>query len=332
MLANARVARVRLQPDHRLLVPPARRARSPASSRRSTTPTASGTATCCAPTTPGGRGPTRTSTCRRSCPSTASTACTFPCPTSDSRSRSRCGRTGQRRSPPWSAACAGPRPRARWSGMLIRRPLVTLPHFGADPPARHRAVAAPPSRHPPTAPRTAGGRPMTTYPVARRSNNHFVPRPAEGVWPGPGQPTPHSQARGPGSPRPCSDGRCARCRFASCSQAASASAAADRTSPVMRIVRPAAFFHRLGCNSKIGFGESYMVGRLDGHRAGRPADAVRGPALDAHPAADATDRATLRRSAPAAARSATRSRARGRTSTATTTCPTSCSRRSSTRR
>jgi cyclopropane-fatty-acyl-phospholipid synthase len=28
----------------------------------------------------------------------------------------------------------------------------------------------------------------------------------------------------------------------------------------MRLVRPAAFFHRLGCNSKIGFGESYMVG------------------------------------------------------------------------
>ena len=24
---------------------------------------------------------------------------------------------------------------------------------------------------------------MTTYPVARRSNNHFVPRPAEGVPP-----------------------------------------------------------------------------------------------------------------------------------------------------
>jgi cyclopropane-fatty-acyl-phospholipid synthase len=30
--------------------------------------------------------------------------------------------------------------------------------------------------------------------------------------------------------------------------------------PVMRIVRPAAFFHRLGRNSKIGFGEAYMVG------------------------------------------------------------------------
>lgn len=31
-------------------------------------------------------------------------------------------------------------------------------------------------------------------------------------------------------------------------------------SPVMRIVRPEAFFHRLGAGSKIGFGESYMVG------------------------------------------------------------------------
>ncbi|NMH77938.1 class I SAM-dependent methyltransferase [Pseudonocardia xinjiangensis] len=31
-------------------------------------------------------------------------------------------------------------------------------------------------------------------------------------------------------------------------------------SPVMRVVRPEAFFHRLGTGSKIGFGESYMVG------------------------------------------------------------------------
>ena len=30
--------------------------------------------------------------------------------------------------------------------------------------------------------------------------------------------------------------------------------------PVMRIVRPAAFFHRLGADAKIGFGEAYMVG------------------------------------------------------------------------
>ncbi|GAA3050426.1 SAM-dependent methyltransferase [Actinokineospora globicatena] len=31
-------------------------------------------------------------------------------------------------------------------------------------------------------------------------------------------------------------------------------------SPVMRVLRPSAFFHRLGVDSKIGFGESYMVG------------------------------------------------------------------------
>ncbi len=35
---------------------------------------------------------------------------------------------------------------------------------------------------------------MTTYPIARRSNNHFVPRPAEGVWPGLATP-PHSALR-----------------------------------------------------------------------------------------------------------------------------------------
>src|SRR5688500_6837602 len=30
--------------------------------------------------------------------------------------------------------------------------------------------------------------------------------------------------------------------------------------PVMRIVRPGEFFHRLGADAKIGFGEAYMVG------------------------------------------------------------------------
>jgi cyclopropane-fatty-acyl-phospholipid synthase len=36
--------------------------------------------------------------------------------------------------------------------------------------------------------------------------------------------------------------------------------AGGNRAPVMRVVRPAAFFHRLGRNSKIGFGEAYMVG------------------------------------------------------------------------
>jgi cyclopropane-fatty-acyl-phospholipid synthase len=36
--------------------------------------------------------------------------------------------------------------------------------------------------------------------------------------------------------------------------------AGDGDSPVMRIERPAAFFHRLGVAAKIGFGESYLAG------------------------------------------------------------------------
>ncbi|MGI5129045.1 class I SAM-dependent methyltransferase [Pseudonocardia sp. CA-107938] len=36
--------------------------------------------------------------------------------------------------------------------------------------------------------------------------------------------------------------------------------AGGRGAPVMRIERPAAFFHRLGAGSKIGFGEAYMAG------------------------------------------------------------------------
>src|SRR5262245_44259029 len=34
-------------------------------------------------------------------------------------------------------------------------------------------------------------------------------------------------------------------------------------SPVMRIVRPVTFFHRLGIDAKIGFGEAYLAGDWD---------------------------------------------------------------------
>jgi cyclopropane-fatty-acyl-phospholipid synthase len=36
--------------------------------------------------------------------------------------------------------------------------------------------------------------------------------------------------------------------------------AGDAASPVMRIVRPVTFFHRLGIDAKIGFGEAYLAG------------------------------------------------------------------------
>ena len=99
---------------------------------------------------------------------------------------------------------------------------------------------------------------MTTYPVARRSNNHFVPRPGEGVWPGLATP-----------PQSATRARIAEALFRRAVRTLPVRvvfAGGERIgrggqdSPVMRIMRPAAFFHRLGCNSKIGFGESYMVG------------------------------------------------------------------------
>ena len=99
---------------------------------------------------------------------------------------------------------------------------------------------------------------MTTSPVERRSNNHLVPRPNEGVWPGLAT-APHSLVRA----------RIAESLFRRAVRTLPVRVVfpggerigrGGPDAPVMRIVRPDAFFHRLGCNSKIGFGESYMVG------------------------------------------------------------------------
>jgi cyclopropane-fatty-acyl-phospholipid synthase len=92
----------------------------------------------------------------------------------------------------------------------------------------------------------------------RRSNNHFVPRPNEGLWPGLATP--------PDSPWRA---RIAESLFTRAVRSLPVRVvfpggrrigAGGPSSPVMRIVSPQAFFHRLGANSKIGFGESYMVG------------------------------------------------------------------------
>jgi cyclopropane-fatty-acyl-phospholipid synthase len=94
--------------------------------------------------------------------------------------------------------------------------------------------------------------------VVKRSNNHYVPRPNEGVWPGLATP-PDTPARA----------RIAEALFRRAVRdvpvrvvfpGGERIGAGGPGSPVMRIVRPAAFFHRLGAGSKIGFGESYMVG------------------------------------------------------------------------
>jgi cyclopropane-fatty-acyl-phospholipid synthase len=85
-----------------------------------------------------------------------------------------------------------------------------------------------------------------------------VPRPQEGVWPGLTTP-PHAPFRA----------RVAEALFRRAVRdlpvrvvfpGGARIGAGGSGSPVMRIVRPAAFFHRLGRSGKIGFGEAYMVG------------------------------------------------------------------------
>ncbi|MHA6784407.1 class I SAM-dependent methyltransferase [Pseudonocardia saturnea] len=85
-----------------------------------------------------------------------------------------------------------------------------------------------------------------------------MPRPNEGLWPGLSTPP-----KAPGKARIAEalfrravKGLPVRVVFPGGERIG----AGGPDSPVMRIVRPAAFFHRLGAGSKIGFGESYMVG------------------------------------------------------------------------
>ena len=91
-----------------------------------------------------------------------------------------------------------------------------------------------------------------------RTRTHTVPRPSEGVWPGLATP-PVAPAKA----------RIAETLFRNAVRrlpvrvvfpGGERIGAGGPDSPVMRIERPGPFFARLGSASKIGFGESYMVG------------------------------------------------------------------------
>ncbi|HEX4253267.1 MAG TPA: cyclopropane-fatty-acyl-phospholipid synthase family protein [Pseudonocardia sp.] len=86
-----------------------------------------------------------------------------------------------------------------------------------------------------------------------------VPRPNEGVWPGLATPPPGGAARA----------RIAESLFRRAVRPLEVRVelpggerlgAGGPGSPVLRLVRPAAFYRRIGTNATIGFGESYMVG------------------------------------------------------------------------
>lgn len=95
-------------------------------------------------------------------------------------------------------------------------------------------------------------------PVAGRRGTRAVPRPDEGVWPGLHvPPTAPVRARAAQALfRNAVRGLPVRVVFPGGERIG----AGGPGSPVMRIERPGPFFARLGAASKIGFGESYMVG------------------------------------------------------------------------
>ncbi len=120
----------RLQPDQRLLVPHARRARSSASSSRSTTPTATGTPTSCTPTSAVAPRSTRRSTSAPSTTCRAPTTSPSPSPTSTSGCRSCSRRPGR---PPFVAGMTG----RRTAGHDPHRPAARA-HPAPRTPRRHR--------------------------------------------------------------------------------------------------------------------------------------------------------------------------------------------------
>jgi cyclopropane-fatty-acyl-phospholipid synthase len=97
---------------------------------------------------------------------------------------------------------------------------------------------------------------MTSTP--HQSISRAMPRPNEGIWPGLAEP-------------PCTPvkARIAETLFRRavwgldvrvCLPGGEVLGSGDPQSPLMRVHRPEAFFHRLGRHGNIGFGESYMVG------------------------------------------------------------------------
>jgi cyclopropane-fatty-acyl-phospholipid synthase len=102
-----------------------------------------------------------------------------------------------------------------------------------------------------TEPISPGNTPPAAAPeLVRRSTKHVVPKPNEGVWPGLATP-PNSPARA----------RIAESLFRRAVRSLPVRivfpggeriGAGGPGSPVMRIVRPAAFFNRVGAGSKIG--------------------------------------------------------------------------------
>ena len=343
MLAHARVFGYVFNPLTVVLVPRPRRGRWNASSPRCTTPTGSGTATCCGPTTRGraqvGKefyvspfhpvdGRYQMSAARAGPPARGHASCC----------------TAQAGARSWPA-CAATRPGPAGGLLRSRRPAPVADRGG------HRAASAgressstpaacagrAPDRAPPSGVEpgmSTDWRAASSQPARRRAD-----RPGQrGLMPGHAEPDVARRCRrvrrgrGPRSPGPVQPGRGQAPAADRACPAASHRAAAARAGAAVRAWRCAArvdFYRRLGAGGLIGFGESYMAGDWDcddltglltvfARQVATPGAA---PAAAAAPGLGPPPAASRRHPpGPGAA-----------TSAITTTCPTTCSRCSSTR-
>ena len=161
-------------------------------------------------------------------------------------------------------------------------PVADRAHQRPDPQARHRAVAPrqahPRRRRADTARARSspafhlGGSPMTTQDHTRQREvatprpaptprHHEIPLPAEGHWPGLATP-PHHPVRRMAAAKlflHAADELELLVSFPDGTTRGSGRTGA----PVMRLIRPDAFFERVGRSGLIGFGEAFMAGDWD---------------------------------------------------------------------
>ena len=157
----------------------------------------------------------------------------------------RCTSDGEHRAPR-RVDPGGPTPgnRARTAAATAAHTTANTPGLGPHPGARHRAVAAPIPDHPTQVGQQgrSGGATMTSTPD--KMLTRAVPKPNEGVWPGLSTP-----------PRSSGRARIAESLFRRAVRSLDVRVllpdgerlgSGEPDSPRMNLVRPSAFFHRLG--------------------------------------------------------------------------------------
>ena len=258
-------ARLRLQPDQRLLVPRPRTAGSPATSSRCTTPTATGTPTSCTPTSTASADGDKEMYVSPFHDVDGRYELAVPSPAT--RLTSSVTLHARRLAP---AFAASPRPGTSVpaASAAAGRPRRTR-RFGTASASRASGSGCAACRSSPAPPHPTGGSPVThpdlrpdRHPTAGRACTS--PRPV----PRPGSPR-RSRARSSRSPPPgsASPSSCPTGTTGASTSTAPRSAAPGRC-PAIVLHRPDEFFAPARHDGLIGFGEAYMTGAWDAEDLG----------------------------------------------------------------